>query len=188
MESFYCKLSLLGILMPCVLLATSIVAEELTTTGDDDLRTFIVHVQPPEKHVFAIPDDRTAWYRSFLPEDGRLLHAYHHVASGFAARLTQRELDVPSVTPGFLAAQPNVAYELLTTHTPRFLGLDVPQEGVSTINHSASGFGDGVIIGVLDTGIFPYHPYRTAAMACRHRRQSGRGAATSTARRATTSS
>ena len=65
MENFYCKLSLLGILMPCVLLATLIVAEELTTTGDDDLRTFIVHVQPPEKHVFAIPDDRTAWYRSF---------------------------------------------------------------------------------------------------------------------------
>ena len=158
MESFYCKLSLLGILMPCVLLATSIVAEELTTTGDDDLRTFIVHVQPPEKHVFAIPDDRTAWYRSFLPEDGRLLHAYHHVASGFAARLTQRELDVLSRTPGFLAAQPNVAYQLLTTHTPRFLGLDVPQEGVSAINHSASGFGDGVIIGVIDSGIFPNHP------------------------------
>ncbi|CAD6339217.1 unnamed protein product [Miscanthus lutarioriparius] len=150
MESFYFKLSLLGILIPCVLLATSMVAE---TTGDDELRTFIVRVQPPEKHVFAIPDDRTAWYRSFLPEDGRLLHAYHHAASGFAARLTQRELDVPSVTPGFLAAQPNVAYELLTTHTPRFLGLDVPQEGVSTINHSASGFGDGVIIGVLDTGL-----------------------------------
>ncbi|CAD6261153.1 unnamed protein product [Miscanthus lutarioriparius] len=158
MESFYCKLSLLVILMPCVLLATSIVAEELTTTGDDDLRTFIVHVQPPEKHVFAIPDDRTAWYRSFLPEDGRLLHAYHHVASGFAARLTQRELDVLSRTPGFLAAQPNVAYQLLTTHTPRFLGLDVPQEGVSAINHSASGFGDGIIIGVIDSGIFPYHP------------------------------
>ena len=62
MESFYFKLSLLGILIPCVLVATSIVAE---TTGDDELRTFIVRVQPSEKHVFAIPDDRTAWYRSF---------------------------------------------------------------------------------------------------------------------------
>ncbi|CAD6263987.1 unnamed protein product [Miscanthus lutarioriparius] len=154
MESFYFKLSLLGILIPCVLLATSIIAEELTTTGDDELRTFIVHVQPQEEHVLATPDDRTAWYRSFLPEDDRLVHAYHHVASGFAARLTQRELDVLSRTPGFLAAQPNVAYQLLTTHTPRFLGLDVPQEGVSAINHTASGFGDGVI----DSGVFPYHP------------------------------
>ncbi|PWZ39716.1 Subtilisin-like protease SBT1.7 [Zea mays] len=161
MESLYFKLSLrLRVLIPCVLLVTSIVAEELTrTAGDDELRTFIVYVQPPEKHVFATPDDRTSWYRSFLPDDGRLLHAYHHVANGFAARLTQRELDEVSVMPGFLAAQPNVAYELLTTHTPRFLGLDVaPQEGASATNHSATGFGDGVIICVIDTGVFPYHP------------------------------
>jgi hypothetical protein len=81
MESF--KLSLLGILIPCVLLATSLVgAKEELATGDDELRTFIVHVQAQEEHVFATPDDRTAWYRSFLPEDGRLVHAYHHVASG----------------------------------------------------------------------------------------------------------
>jgi len=150
------KLSLFCIVIPIVLLA-SIVAEELPAgDNDDELRTFIVHVQPAENHVFGTADDRAAWYRSFLPEDGRLLHAYHHVASGFAARLTRRELDAMSAAPGFLSAEPNEVYQLLTTHTPGFLGLDVPQ-GVSARNHSVSGFGDGVIIGVLDTGVFPYH-------------------------------
>ncbi|RLM74390.1 subtilisin-like protease [Panicum miliaceum] len=152
------KLSLLRIVIPIVLLA-SIVAEELPASDDDELRTFIVHVQPAENHMFATADDRAAWYQSFLPEDGRLLHAYHHVASGFAARLTRRELDVMSAAPGFLAAELNEVYQLLTTHTPRFLRLDVPlPHRVSARNHSVSGFGDGVIIGVLDTGVFPYHP------------------------------
>ncbi|OEL13568.1 Subtilisin-like protease SBT1.7 [Dichanthelium oligosanthes] len=163
------KLSLLRILLIPSLLVASIVAEELKagdgvlrtfidlTAGDDELHTFIVHVQPTDNHVFGTADDRTAWYQSFLPEDGRLIHAYHHVASGFAARLTRRELDAMSAAPGFLRAQPNEVYQLLTTHTPRFLGLDVPQDA-SASNSSALGFGDGVIIGVPDSGVYPYHP------------------------------
>ena len=57
------KLSLLRIVIPIVLLAST-VAEELPAGDDDDeLRTFIVHVQPPENHVFGTADDRTAWYQ-----------------------------------------------------------------------------------------------------------------------------
>ncbi|OEL18304.1 hypothetical protein BAE44_0020678 [Dichanthelium oligosanthes] len=127
------KLSLLlPILLAPILLVAATVAEELTTGDDDGLRTFIVHVQPQENLIFGTADDRTAWYRSFLPEDGRLLHTYHHVASGFAARLTRRELDMLSTMPGFLAAQPNEVHKLLTTHTPRFLGLDVPPGAAAT--------------------------------------------------------
>ncbi|XP_062185579.1 subtilisin-like protease 4 [Phragmites australis] len=142
MESF--KLTLLPILL------LAIVAE---VTGDE-LRTFIIHVQPHQNHVFRTTDDRTTWYKSFLPEDGRLRHAYHHVASGFAARLTQQELDVVSAMPGFIVAVPNHVYKLLTTHTPQFLGLELPQNG----RKYTSEFGEGVIIGVLDSGVYPYHP------------------------------
>ncbi|PUZ46825.1 hypothetical protein GQ55_7G113300 [Panicum hallii var. hallii] len=163
------KLSLLRILLIPFLLLAPTVAEELIAgdgvpptfielpAGDDELRTFIVHVQPAENHVFGTADARTAWYQSFLPEDGRLLHAYHHVASGFAAQLTRREVDAMSAAPGFLWAHPSEVYQLLTTYTPRFLGLDVPH-GANPGNHSASGFGDGVIVGVPDSGVFPYHP------------------------------
>ncbi|CAN6268866.1 unnamed protein product [Urochloa humidicola] len=136
-------------LVPFLLLAA------ITAVAGDELATFIVHVQPPENHVVATADDRNAWYSSFLPEDGRLVHAYHHVASGFAARLTRRELDAVSAMPGFVDAVPDQTYELHTTHTPQFLGLDAPEAKRS---YPSSERGAGVIIGVLDTGIFPSHP------------------------------
>ncbi|KAI5011598.1 hypothetical protein ZWY2020_013735 [Hordeum vulgare] len=137
-------------LLPFLLLALAAAVEG----AGDERSTFIVHVQPQGSHVFGTADDRKAWYNSFLPENVRLLHAYHHVASGFAVRLTRRELDKMSAMPGFVAAVPDRVYKLHTTHTPRFLGLDARQGGR---NYSA-GSGDGVIIGVLDSGVTPDHP------------------------------
>ncbi|KAK3141820.1 hypothetical protein QOZ80_4BG0338700 [Eleusine coracana subsp. coracana] len=129
----------------------------IAVVAGDELTTYIVHVQTQENHVFANTDDRKDWYNSFLPEDGRLVHAYHHVASGFAARLTRRELDEMSAMPGFVSAIPDQMYELQTTHTPLFLGLNNAEQGQGWRSLS-SDRGAGVIIGVLDTGVFPNHP------------------------------
>ncbi|XBI95603.1 hypothetical protein VPH35_032030 [Triticum aestivum] len=124
-------------------------------TAGDDLGTYVIHVQPQEDRHFGTTDhDRKAWHQSFLPEHGHLLHSYHHVASGFAARLTRRELEAVSAMPGFVAAVPDVIYHVQTTHTPQFLGLDT---ALGARNLSV-GSGEGVIIGVLDTGVFPDHP------------------------------
>ncbi|KAI4965268.1 hypothetical protein ZWY2020_054909 [Hordeum vulgare] len=147
MESM--RISSLLSLLPFLVLA--IAAE---ATGDDELSTFIVHVQAGEDRVFGTADDRKAWYHSFLPGHGRLVHAYHHVASGFAARLTRSELEAMSAMPGFLSATPDQTYTTLTTHTPEFLGLNVEQGR----RRYTSEFGAGVIVGVIDTGIFPDHP------------------------------
>ncbi|CAL4929223.1 unnamed protein product [Urochloa decumbens] len=136
-------------------LLLSAVADAEVAAGDGELATFIIHVQPEERQALASADDRDAWYRSFLPDAGRLVHAYHHVASGFAARLTPEELDAMSATPGFVAAVPEESYELHTTHTPSFLGLDSLQAQVA---NNGSDRGAGVIVCMLDTGIFPTHP------------------------------
>ncbi|TVU32364.1 hypothetical protein EJB05_24090, partial [Eragrostis curvula] len=141
--------SVLLCLVPFLLLAA--VAE---VVAGDELTTFIVHVHPHENHVHATADDRKTWYLSFLPEHGRLVHAYHHVATGFAARLTREELDSMSAMPGFVSAVPDRTYRLQTTHTPEFLGLNSPLSNSSF----GSERGAGVIIGVLDTGVFPFHP------------------------------
>ncbi|KAM3370953.1 hypothetical protein ACQJBY_018353 [Aegilops geniculata] len=121
----------------------------------DDLGTYVIHVQPQDDRQFGTTDDdRKAWHQSFLPEHGHLLHSYHHVASGFAARLTRRELEAVSAMPGFVAAVPDVIYHVQTTHTSQFLGLDT----TLGVRNLSVGSGEGVIIGVLDTGVFPDHP------------------------------
>jgi subtilisin family serine protease len=149
MESF--KHSVLC-LVPFLLLVA--VAE----ASGNELTTFIIQVQPHENHVHATVDERKTWYKSFLPEDGRLVHAYHHVATGFAARLTRRELDEVSAMPGFVTAIPDEIYKPLTTHTPEFLGLVSSPNGANNSSAYGSDRGAGVIIGVLDTGVFPSHP------------------------------
>jgi subtilisin family serine protease len=148
MQSF--NFSMLTTLVPFLLLAA------VAVVARDELTTFIVHVQPlQENRMLATDDDRNAWYRSFLPEDGRLVHGYHHVASGFAARLTRQEVDALSSMPGFVTAAPEQIYELHTTHTPQFLGLDAREARKS---YPVAERGAGVIIGVLDTGVVPSHP------------------------------
>ena len=100
-----------------------------------------------------------SWYRSFLPIDRaalesqqHMLYTYMHVITGFAARLTQEEVTAMQEKPGFVSAQPEKSYRLHTTHSPHFLGL---------LQHEGSSLGrggEGVIIGMMDTGIFPSHP------------------------------
>ncbi|CAA6669518.1 unnamed protein product [Spirodela intermedia] len=122
------------------------------------LTTYIIHVEAPPPHVGADPEGREAWHRSFLPVhlldsgEQRLLYSYEHVITGFAARLTEEELAVVREMDGFLAAYPDELIPLQTTHSPEYLRLQT--SGV----WNDSNYGEGVIIGVLDTGINPDHP------------------------------
>nr|XP_040256837.1 subtilisin-like protease 4 [Aegilops tauschii subsp. strangulata] len=121
-------------------------------------RTYIVLVKPPPSGTNE--EGHRRWYETFLPsshigESGepRLLHSYIEVFSGFAARLTEAELDAVTKKPGFVRAFPDRTLQLMTTHTPEFLGL---RNGTGF--WSDAGYGKGVVIGLLDTGIYATHP------------------------------
>ncbi|XP_012835514.1 PREDICTED: subtilisin-like protease SBT1.7 [Erythranthe guttata] len=127
----------------------------------DNLETFIVHLSLPEGRVFVDPDEQKSWYGSFLPTtataagdvSSRLVHSYRNVATGFAAKLSPEEVKEMEKKDGFIFARPQKKLALHTTHTPNFLGLH-QNLGVWRGSH----YGEGVIVGLLDTGIAPGHP------------------------------
>lgn len=134
------------------------------TNGNDmgNLKTYIVHVKQPKSILSTKSEDLDlhSYYRSFLPtsvassdKEQSIVYSYQNVITGFAARLTIEEVKAMEEKEGFLSAKPERILSLQTTHSPEFLGLN-QRMGV----WKGSNFGKGVIIGVLDTGIFPDHP------------------------------
>lgn len=130
----------------------------------NDLETYIVHVEAPNTQTFTNSEDDIdveSWYNSFLPsiitnsenEPNRMVHSYRHVFKGFATKLTSEEVKEMEKNEGFISARPEKVISLHTTHSPNFLGL---QQNFGFWN--ASNYGKGIIIGIIDSGIKPDHP------------------------------
>ncbi|KAI3469065.1 hypothetical protein Pfo_025728 [Paulownia fortunei] len=81
-----------------------------------------------------------------------MVYSYRHGFSGFAAKLTESQAQQLSEHPDVVGVMPNSFYKLQTTRSWDYLGLS-PQTPNNLLNKS--NMGDGVIIGVLDTGIWP---------------------------------
>ncbi|XP_065009348.1 subtilisin-like protease 4 [Musa acuminata AAA Group] len=123
------------------------------------LQTYIVHVEKPEGIEFLSSEDLQRWHESFLPNttldsgEPRLLYSYREAISGFAARLTAEEVRTMEAMDGFVYARPDKVRRIQTTYTPEFLGLSQWNGTWRT-----TSWGEGIVIGVIDTGIFPSHP------------------------------
>uniref|UniRef100_A0A5B7BHY6 Putative subtilisin-like protease n=1 Tax=Davidia involucrata TaxID=16924 RepID=A0A5B7BHY6_DAVIN len=93
--------------------------------------------------------------------DPQLLYVYETAISGFAAKLSPKQLESLKNINGFLSATPDEMLTLHTTHSPKFLGLK-SGKGLWNAPNSASD----VIIGIVDTGIWPEHvSFRDSGMS-----------------------
>jgi subtilisin family serine protease len=88
---------------------------------------------------------------------GALLHDFKLVLNGFAARLTDAEALALKQTAGVLSVKPDAYFKPATNDTPRFLGLDQPGGLWSQLGGKQHA-GEDVIIGVIDTGVWPENP------------------------------
>ncbi|KAF3781550.1 Subtilisin-like protease SBT1-3 [Nymphaea thermarum] len=162
------------------------------STYDTPWKTFVIHTdksQLPEG--FATHLD---WYSytldSIVDEPGlengneRIIYDYQNAFHGFAARLTEEEAVRLGDQRGVLAVFPETVYHLHTTRSPEFLGLDPGLRGSRDIWSSLKSRRD-VIIGVLDTGIWPEsQSFNDSGLAARPARwkgacETGRGFTTS---------
>ncbi|XP_010270603.1 PREDICTED: subtilisin-like protease SBT5.3 [Nelumbo nucifera] len=84
------------------------------------------------------------------------VYSYRHGFRGFAAKLTDSQALEISRMPGVVSVFPNLKRTLHTTHSWDFMGLVSDEEmeipGYSTKNQ------ENVIIGFIDTGIWPESP------------------------------
>ncbi|CAA0828232.1 Subtilase family protein [Striga hermonthica] len=89
----------------------------------------------------------------------RLLHVYKTVFHGFSASLTSQQSQQLEKLPEVVAVFPDRLLKLHTTRSPYFLGLyEDTNNTVARPLLVESNSGSNVIIGFLDSGIWPEHP------------------------------
>ncbi|KAK8646670.1 hypothetical protein V6N13_120450 [Hibiscus sabdariffa] len=142
------KFKLVDIFLFLCLYYACVVAEEKIQQAK---RTYIVHMDKsnmPESF-----SHHSLWYDSSLKsvsDSASVLYQYENVVHGYSTMLTAEEADSLGEQPGILSVLPEVVYELHTTRTPEFLGL-----GKSTAFFPTSDSMGEVILGILDTGVWP---------------------------------
>ncbi|XWS32260.1 hypothetical protein CRYUN_Cryun23aG0144800 [Craigia yunnanensis] len=131
-------------------------------------QTYIVHMDKTKITTSGqSPGDSKEWYESVVDSISELLaeeeeesestspqliYVYKTAISGFAAKLSTKQLESLKKLNGFLSATPDEMLTLHTTRSPQFLGLEL---GKGLWN--ASNLESDVIIGVVDSGIWPEH-------------------------------
>ncbi|XP_043719059.1 subtilisin-like protease SBT1.2 [Telopea speciosissima] len=133
----------------------------LFSIHSENLQTYIVQLHPHGMTNSAF-NTKLEWHLSFLnrtiaSEDSpssRLLYSYHSAIEGFAARLSQIELETLRNMQNIIAVRPDRRLQIHTTYSYKFLRLSPTRKGAWL----SSNFGHGTIIGVLDTGVWPESP------------------------------
>lgn len=129
------------------------------TSSKLEERTFIISVNHHAKP--AIFPTHNHWYQSSLSSISsnpakQILHTYDTVFHGFSARLTNTEANLLSKQLHVLSLIPEQVRSLHTTRSPLFLGLEPSASNTSSLLEE-SDFGSDLVIGVIDTGIWPEH-------------------------------
>src|SRR5687767_9679598 len=94
------------------------------------------------------------------------LYDYTYVLNGFAAQLTDAQIAALDKMKDVVSIEGAEEWHPDTMTTPGFLGLSQPGglwsqlggPGSGTNAANAAGAGEGIVVGIVDTGIWPEHP------------------------------
>ena len=124
--------------------------EDLAPDGEDppDPESAVV-----EEYTAELEAEKVAALDGAGIDRGALVASFEYAANGFSAALTPAEAESLAAQKGVLSVQRDELRQLHTSESPDFLGLDDRQGAW------ASGYtGAGVVVGVIDSGIWPEHP------------------------------
>ncbi|XP_073066834.1 subtilisin-like protease SBT2.5 [Primulina eburnea] len=83
------------------------------------------------------------------------LYSYSHLINGFAVHVSPEHAEILRRTIGVKSVERDWKVKKLTTHTPQFLGLPT---GVWPTGGGFDRAGEDIVIGFVDSGIYPHHP------------------------------
>jgi uncharacterized repeat protein (TIGR01451 family) len=83
---------------------------------------------------------------------------YTYAVNGMAARLTAAEVREVAKLPGVVSIAPDQERELHTDSGPTWINADAAWDATADLGLPADYQGEGMVIGVIDTGISPLNP------------------------------
>lgn len=98
----------------------------------------------------------TAFHRNLAAQSGadKLIYSYTHTFNGFSAKMTAAQAEALRNHPNVVGVWRDEAQQMTTSNTPAFLGLTSSPDGLHTLGVK----GEDVVIGIVDSGIWPEHP------------------------------
>ncbi|MCB0083311.1 MAG: S8 family serine peptidase, partial [Caldilineaceae bacterium] len=106
-----------------------------------------------KKYAKFLESTHTSTLESAGVQSNAKLHDYVYAANGFAAQLTLAQVDEVSKQNGVVRIMHDELRQAQTDSSPAFLGLTDPG-GIWLKGYT----GEGVIVGIIDSGIWPEHP------------------------------
>ncbi|XBI83700.1 hypothetical protein VPH35_092171 [Triticum aestivum] len=154
----------LRIVFSCALLLVTVVSPPLANASSKAIhQVYIVYLgekhDDPSMVTASHHDLLTSVLGSKAEALKSIVYSYKHGFSGFAAMLTESQAETLAEFPQVINVNPNTYHQVHTTRSWDFLGLDYKnnhQQQPSLLRRAK--YGEDVIIGVIDTGIWPESP------------------------------
>ncbi|CAI0394002.1 unnamed protein product [Linum tenue] len=126
--------------------ATAVESDEKIDTTSEVVASYAKHLE--EKHDMLLD-------MLFDSETYQKLYSYRHLINGFSVHMPPEQVETLRRAPGVISVERDWKVHRLTTHTPQFLGLPT---GVWPTGGGFDRAGEDIVIGFVDSGIYPHHP------------------------------
>ncbi|KAK1353472.1 Subtilisin-like protease [Heracleum sosnowskyi] len=126
--------------------ATAVESDEELDVTSDLVTSYRHHLEQKHDMLLGMLFDHGTYQK---------LYSYQHLINGFSVHISPEQAEALRHAPGVKSVHRDWKVRRLTTHTPQFLGLPT---GVWPTGGGFDKAGEDIVIGFVDSGIFPRHP------------------------------
>lgn len=126
--------------------ATAVESDEKIDPTSELVTSYAEHLEKKHDMLLGMLFDRGTYEK---------LYSYRHLINGFAVHISPEQAEILRRAPGVKSVERDWKVKRLTTHTPQFLGLPT---GVWPTGGGHAKAGEDIVIGFVDSGIYPHHP------------------------------